>query len=67
MSQWSSVNISEIMALISQVLTQILQETGIKTIPMEKKCKKSKMAVWGGFTHRCEQKRSEMQKQKGKI
>ena len=24
----------------------ILQETGIKTIPMEKKCKKSKMAVW---------------------
>ena len=26
----------------------IVQETGIKTIPMEKKCKKSKMAVWGG-------------------
>ena len=25
----------------------IVQETGIKTIPMEKKCKKSKMAVWG--------------------
>ena len=24
----------------------IVQETGIKTIPMEKKCKKSKMAVW---------------------
>ena len=23
----------------------IVQETGIKTIPMEKKCKKSKMAV----------------------
>ena len=42
MSQWSSVNISEIMALISQVLTQILQETGIKTIPIEKKCKKAK-------------------------
>ena len=29
----------------------IVQETGIKTIPMEKKCKKSKMAVWGGFTN----------------
>ena len=42
MSQWSSVNISEIMALISQVLTQILQETGIKTIPIEKKCEKAK-------------------------
>ena len=26
----------------------IVQETGIKTIPVEKKCKKSKMAVWGG-------------------
>ena len=25
----------------------IVQETGIKIIPMEKKCKKSKMAVWG--------------------
>ena len=24
----------------------IVQETGIKTIPMEKKCKKSKMALW---------------------
>ena len=24
----------------------IVQETGIRTIPMEKKCKKSKMAVW---------------------
>ena len=28
----------------------IVQETGVKTIPMEKKCKKSKMAVWGGLT-----------------
>ena len=26
-----------------------VQETGIKTIPMEKKCKKSKMAAWGGL------------------
>ena len=37
----------------------IVQETGIKTILMEKKCKKSKMAVWGGLTNRCEKKRSE--------
>ena len=37
----------------------IVQETGIKTIPMEKKCKKSKMAVWGGLTNSCEKKRSE--------
>ena len=27
----------------------IVQETGIKIIPMEKKCKKNKMAVWGGL------------------
>ena len=29
----------------------IVQETGIKTISMEKKCKKSEMAVWGGLTN----------------
>ena len=34
----------------------IAQETGIKTIPMEKKCKKSKMAFWGGLTNSCEKK-----------
>ena len=35
----------------------IVEQTGIKTIPMEKKCK---MAVWGG----CEKKRSEKQRRK---
>ena len=45
----------------------IVQETGIKTISMEKKCKKSKMAVWGGLTNSCEKKRSEKQRRKGKI
>ena len=45
----------------------IVQETGIKTIPMEKKCKKSKMAVWGGLTNSCEKKRSKKQMRKGKI
>ena len=42
----------------------IVQETGIKTIPMEKKCKK---AVWGGLTNSCEMKGSEKQRRKGKI
>ena len=42
----------------------IVQETGIKTIPMEKKCKKSKMAVWGGLTNSCEKKRSEKPRRK---
>ena len=45
----------------------IVQETGIQTIPMEKKCKKSKMAVWGGLTNSCEKKRGEKQRRKGKI
>ena len=45
----------------------IVEETGIKIIPMEKKCKKSKMAVCGGLTNRCEKKRGEKQRRKGKI
>ena len=44
----------------------IVEETGIKTIPMEKKCQ-SKMAVWGGLTNSREKKRSEKQRRKGKI
>ena len=42
----------------------IVQETGIKTIPMEKKCK---MAVWGGLTNSCEKKRSEKLRRKRDI
>ena len=45
----------------------IVQETGIKTIPMEKKCKKAKMAIWGGLTNSCATKRNEKQKRKEKI
>ena len=45
----------------------IVQETGIKTILMEKKCKKAKKAVWGELTNSCEKKRSEKQRRKGKI
>jgi len=44
----------------------IVQATGIKTITMEKKCKKHKMAVWGGRTNSCEKKRSEKAKEKRK-
>ena len=36
----------------------IVQETGIKTIPKKKKCKKIKMAVWGGLTNSWGKKRS---------
>ena len=45
----------------------IVQETRIKTIPMEKKHKKSKIAVWGGLTNNCEKKRAVKQRRKGKI
>ena len=45
----------------------IVQETGTKTITMEKKCKKSKMAVCGGLTNSCKKKRSKKQSRKGKI
>ena len=44
----------------------IVQETGIKTIPMEK-MQKCKMAVWGGLTNTCEKKRGKKQRRKGKI
>ena len=45
----------------------IAQETGIKTIPMEKKCKKAKWLSGGGLTNSCEKKRSKKQRKKGKI
>ena len=43
----------------------IVQETGIKTIP--KKKQKSKMAVWEGLINSCEKKRNKKQRRKGKI
>ena len=45
----------------------IAQETGIKTHPHGKEMQKSKMAVWGGLTNSCEEKRGEKQRRKGKI
>ena len=42
---------------LSTEVDDIVQETGIKIIPIEKKCK-SKMAVWGGLTNSCEKKPS---------
>ena len=43
-----------------------VQETGIKTIPMEKKCKKAKW-LSGQALLITEKKRSEKQRRKGKI
>ena len=43
------------------VVRDIVQETGIKTIPQEKEMQQSKMAVWGGLTNSCEKKRGEKQ------
>ena len=44
-----------------------VQETGIKTIPMEKKCKKAKMAVWGRLANSYEKKKSEKPRRRGKM
>ena len=45
----------------------IAQETGIKTIPMEKKCKKSKMAVRRGLTNSCEKREVKSKGEKEKY
>ena len=45
----------------------IVQETGIKTILREKKCKKAKWLSGGGLTNSCEKKRSKKQRRKGKM
>ena len=45
----------------------IVQETGSKTIPMDKKCKKAKWLSGEALTNSCENKRSEKQRRKGMI
>ena len=45
----------------------MVQETGIKTIPMEKKCKKAKWLSGEALQISCEKKRSGKQRRKGKI
>ena len=45
----------------------IVQETGIKTFPMQKKCKKAKWLSGEALTNSCEKKRGEKQRRKGKI
>ena len=45
----------------------IVQETGIKTIPMEKKCKRAKWLSGEALQITVRKKRSEKQRRKGKI
>ena len=45
----------------------VVQETRIKTIPMEKKCKKAKWLSGEALTNSCEKKRNKKQRRKGKI
>ena len=44
-----------------------VQERGDQDHPHGKEMQKSKMAVWGGLTNSCEEKRDEKQRRKGKI
>ena len=52
---------------LSMEVRDIVQETGIKTIPMEKKGKKAKWLSEEALTNSCEKKRSKKQRRKGKI
>ena len=45
----------------------IVQETGIKTIPKKKKCQKAKWLSEEALQMGCEKKRSKKQRRKGKI
>ena len=45
----------------------IVQETGIKSIPKKKKCKKAKWLSGEALQIGCEKKKSEKQRRKGKI
>ena len=45
----------------------IVQETGIKTIPPKKEMQNGKMVVWRGLTENWGKKKSERQRRKGKI
>ena len=45
----------------------IVQETGIKTIPMEKKCKKAKWLSEGDLQIAVKRREVEKQRRKGKI
>ena len=45
-------------------VSDIVQETGVKTIPKGKKMQKRKMAVWGGLTNSCEKMKSKKLGQK---
>ena len=45
----------------------IVQKTGIKTIPKKKKCKKAKWLSEEALTNSCEKKRSQKRSRKGKI
>ena len=45
----------------------IVQETGIKTIPIEKKCKKAKWLSEEALQIAVKKKRNEKQRRKGKI
>ena len=45
----------------------IVQETGIKSIPKKKKCKKAKWLSGEDLQNSCEKKRSKKQRRKGKV
>ena len=63
----SELHMDRVLDELWREICDVVQETGIKTIPKKKKMQKSKMAVWGGLTNSCKKKRSEKQRRKVKI
>ena len=52
---------------LSTKVRDIIQETGIKTIPIENKCKKAKWLSEEALQIAVKKKRSERQRRKGKM
>ena len=64
------INLDLIDRVADELWTEVrdtVQETGIKTIPMENKCKKAKWLSEEALQIAVKKKRSEKQRRKGKI
>ena len=58
------LDLTECLMNYGQRFMTLYRRQGTTPFPQKKKCKKSKMAVWGGLTNSCEKKRSESEGEK---
>ena len=66
-NRFKGLDLIECLMNYGRTFMTLYRRQGSKPIPKKKKCKKSKMAVWGGLTNTCEKKKSNKQRRKGKI